>query len=321
MRKNYTLILLILLCGNVLYAQQRNSNEVNSQKWKAGTPGLSPSDKQVGCDTLNFPFEGTLTLYTTNNGDDFGGYVAGTNYLGDKAKANIFSAPEGLNRVYKLGFYFGMASATDVDNSTFEVAVWDNDGAGGAPGTMLASKAVLIDDIIDDINNNMATFIGFETPVEVTQSFYAGIILPQKAGDTVALLTNTHPESAPGIAWEQYGDLSWHAYSVSSGWNLSIANAVFPVMCEAGYGEDELTPIELRLYPNPAAARFFIELPSRNQARVVVYDIVGREIEVVLTRLSDRVISVDTGKLRSGIYIVKVEQGVFKQVRKITVNH
>ena len=55
----------------------------------------------------------------------------------------------------------------------------------------------------NDIANNQMTYVSFDEPIIITTSFYAGMILPTNAGDTLVVWANTDGDVVPGTAWEQ----------------------------------------------------------------------------------------------------------------------
>ena len=43
-------------------------------------------------------------------------------------------------------------------------------------------------------------------------------------------MTNQNGQTSPATAWEQWSDLSWHAYDGTGGWGLGVAHYVVPVI-------------------------------------------------------------------------------------------
>ncbi len=181
-------------------------------------------------DTLNYPLPGTYTLYT----DGGGGYVTGNNSYGDMAKADKFDI---LTNCELDGILFDFAVATG-GSSTIEFAVWGDDGVNNAPGTKLGSTTLPISTIINQVTNQQMTYVQFDPPIELTSSFYAGVVLPTTAGDTLALWSNTDGDTNPGSAWEQWTDGTWSPISSNDSWGLNISQAIFPIVL---YGDLPLT--------------------------------------------------------------------------------
>jgi PKD repeat protein len=173
-------------------------------------------------DTLNYPLEGTEALYIS----DEGGYVTGNNEYGDVAKANFYETTEVLSL---SGIIFDFAYATG-GTPEIEVVVWDNTGTNDSPGTVLATSTINLNVIKNDVANQQMTYIPFDPPVIVTSSFYAGVMLPETIGDTLAIWSNTDGDTNPGIAWEKWNTDIWVPVSSNLTWSLDIAMAIFPVI-------------------------------------------------------------------------------------------
>ncbi|MBL4651312.1 MAG: T9SS type A sorting domain-containing protein [Flavobacteriales bacterium] len=92
--------------------------------------------------------------------------------------------------------------------------------------------------IISDVNAGLTTEITFSTPVSITGNFYVGVDLPTTGpSDTLVVVANTDGDVSPGIAWEKFGDASWHAYSESGvSWGMNIGHAIHPIVCAASTG-------------------------------------------------------------------------------------
>jgi hypothetical protein len=120
-----------------------------------------------------------------------GGYVAGNNSYKDKAKADFFNNYQPYTQV--TGAILGFAKANAAGpNSTVTVAVWNNSGTGGKPGTIIGSQTVSIGTIVNNITAQQPTVVTFATPINIPGNFYLGVVLSNTAGDTVALITNTN---------------------------------------------------------------------------------------------------------------------------------
>lgn len=173
-------------------------------------------------DTLNYPLPGDYLFYLS----DDGGYVAGNNFFGDLTKVNYFENDQ-AGEITGILFEFAYAKGGDTD---IDFAVWDNTGTGDSPGTIIESRNLSLSTIIDQVNNQQMTYIEFDPPIVLQTSFYAGVILPQNSGDTLALWTNTDGDLQPGIAWEQWSDGDWYPMSSMSTWGLDLSLAIYPIL-------------------------------------------------------------------------------------------
>ncbi len=209
------------------------------------------------CDTLNYPLNGTPTLYQSSNG----GYLLGNNGYGDKAKAQYFTLPAGLSKFSKVFFWFGQVS--DGGNSTqVSFKVWaDNNGT---IGNEIASTTIPISSIKSDFDNQQMTAVTFTPEINLTGNFYVGLILPTGNGDTLALVSNKDGDAtSPEVAWEQWSDDTWHSVAEQNAWNVSIAAGIFPIVCPEGTDVEWINDNEaLAIYPNPTNGKFKVKYIS-----------------------------------------------------------
>jgi hypothetical protein len=178
----------------------------------------------TGCDTItNIQPTDNLTIYN----DGATGYVAGHNQYGDLAKADFYSYTGANTHIQGAYLYFGVAVASNTTN-TFNVHVWD--GTGGTPGSILVTTTLTYDALTTGGTPGVY-YVPFDyTALPASKEFFVGIEFAYAAGDTVALVTNTDPETTPSTAWEQWGDLTWHTYDGPGGWGLAITHNISPVL-------------------------------------------------------------------------------------------
>ncbi len=192
----------------------------------------------AGCDTLNFPPPGTLTIY---GGAGVGGYVCGWNTLyQDVSKAEYFSAASHAPFTHVTGGLFYIWSAADGGNgATVDFNVWDATGAGGSPGAVLGTVTVPL----AALNTNPAGAenqifeIIFPTPVNVgAADFYFGVNMNGfAAGDSLGFVSNTDGDTSPATAWEEWGAGAgggWYAFDDGSSWGLDISQFMSPYMTD-----------------------------------------------------------------------------------------
>jgi len=194
-----------------------------------------------GCDTItNIGAADNLTIYT----DGASGYVAGHNQYGDIAKADYYNYAGANTHIQGAYVFFGAALASNTTN-TFNVNVWD--GTGGTPGAIIATTTLTYD-ALATAGTPGVYYIPFNyTALPATKEFFVGIEYTYAAGDTVALVTNTSPETSPATAWEQWGDLTWHAYDGAGSWGLGVAHDISPVLGilpTAGFSQSSPTVCE-----------------------------------------------------------------------------
>ncbi len=179
------------------------------------------------CDTLlNFKISDTPSLYTTGNG-----YVSGHNQYGDVAKAERFTATSG-STVSQVQLFFGVAKS-NTPSKTFNVRIWDANGTGGAPNTVLGTTTVTYGAAASDVANNRFTVATFNPPVTVNGAFYAGIEFAYASGDTLALITNEDGQTNPATAWEKMSNNAWLPYSSANSWQQNVSHLIGAVVCGA----------------------------------------------------------------------------------------
>jgi PKD repeat protein len=194
-----------------------------------------PAGSQL-CDTLsNFKPNNTATLYgvsVQNNCNNAGwGYLSGHNCYDDRAKVDRFAALPGGYTLSGVQIYFG-AKHDGSGSSTIDINVWNE--SAGKPGSIVATKTVPISSLQLYPNPTMITFTN---PVSVTGPYYVGMAIKPNGTpqDTVAIITNTDPETSPGTAWEQFDNGSWYAYSdATNSWGVNVAHAIYPIRCSNG---------------------------------------------------------------------------------------
>lgn len=185
------------------------------------------------CDTLsNFVQGDTLTLYTyTNNG----GYLTGHNAYADKAKAEYYVNPTPGAQVTGALLYFAVAKTLNPATASITAKVWNANGTNSSPGTVLASKSVLISSIAANVTAQQITYVNFTTPATVSGNFYVGFEMTNAAGDTVALVSSTFNSPNPDNAWELQSDNIWYKFDSVYGAGLDIF--ALPILCTAQSGQ------------------------------------------------------------------------------------
>jgi lysyl endopeptidase len=179
------------------------------------------------CDTLlNFKTSDTPSLYTTGNG-----YVSGHNQYGDVAKAEKFTATSG-STVSQVRLFFGVAKS-NTSSKTFNVRIWDANGTGGAPNTVLGTTTITYGTAASDVANTRFTVATFNPPVTVNGAFYAGIEFAYASGDTLALITNEDGQTNPATAWEKLSNNAWLPYSSTNSWEQNVSHLIAAVVCGA----------------------------------------------------------------------------------------
>ena len=97
------------------------------------------------------------------------------------------------------------------------------------------------------------------------------------------------------------------------------------VSTRTGVGPGGLPPPEFRLmqnYPNPfnASTEIAYRLPATAPARLTVYDLLGREVAVLVDqpqRPGDHSVRFNAGTLASGVYLYRLQAGGNAEARRM----
>ncbi len=186
------------------------------------------SNTYVDCDTFTNLDLATATpiIYTSSGA----GYVAGHNFFGDSSKAELIGNALPGSPVSGVLMEFTVAEFSS-PTASIRVKVWNNNGTGGLPGTVLATETVTISSIAADITAGRLTYVPFTNPATPAGNYYIGISYQYANGDTVALLTSTDGDVVPGTAYEQWSDGTWHNYNEAGSWGYDLGHYVFPIQC------------------------------------------------------------------------------------------
>lgn len=267
-------------------------------------------------DTLNEFFIGTLANYGVGPLPD-AGYVAGNNTYGDIAKMMLFDDTHGVYYGGTItGVLLGISNKVNAGGS-YKVAIWND--VNGAPGpTPIASKTLTVASIDTTLANyQLMGDIGFynvdvtfNTPIAIPTSkkFWAGIILPTTAGDTIALLTNTDGDFPEASAYtgeiQSSGTFKSFNDGTTSTWQDNIALAVFPkvnFVNTTGINENEI--VQYEVFPNPANDVLNFKL-KENCKSIEIISLDGKTL--AFENVSGLSAKVNISNLNSGVYMFKL---------------
>jgi len=283
--------------------------------------GSNPSDK--ACDTLHFPLPGDMVMYSVHYTSGVYGYVSGNNGYSDKAKADFFTPMSPFTKMAGAYFKFGKARNHSSVDYKIAVHVWDNSGPGGAPGNILFTDSISCAQIRSNVQLNAYTYVPFETPLDISSSFYLGVMLPDQSGDTIVLMTNKSGQSMPGTAWELWRNDIWYPYSDIASWSYNVSHAIFPILCNpATYSVIENYPGDVRVYPNPASGILNIDFGTYlyDNIEIKAFDLVGKEVKSLSYQGSTtNLMQFDLSNLSGGIYILHINNGKNTVIKKVSL--
>jgi minor extracellular serine protease Vpr len=280
------------------------------------------------------------TLDTTAPIDS--GFVFGTNFYGDKAKATVFSLPDGMtqSQLTEVKVWFGY-KRQGLTNQTYSLEVYNGTAASGPTGTPLYSVSNPLSGINADDNfqtQSDATVYTINPPVSVGSTFFVSVNFGDYgAADYGSAAVSATDQIGSRVAevWEQWSDDSWH--NVSDEWTGSqsipgTGTAGWHLWMEATIGtatavDDRFADIPHQLvlepnYPNPFNPSTVIRfgVPAPGHVRMTVYDMLGREIaQLVDDELGAGMHSAtfDASAFSSGVYFYRLQMDNQSRVRKM----
>ena len=211
--------------------------------------GAVPNGSEIpaGCEYLHYPLPGNPNIYIMQSG---GGYISGTNYYGDLAKADYFTY-SGSGSIEKMKVNFGSIDGT---NGSVVFTVWaDNNGT---PGNVLGSKTVALSTIYSSsMSSNGDYECVFDSPIAVNGNFFAGLDI-SNATSYFGITTTTNGD-ATNTGWELLSNGQWVPYNNTNSWQVSLTHAIYPYICMASTPYPPIDDYNLVLYedfsymPNP----------------------------------------------------------------------
>jgi hypothetical protein len=189
--------------------------------------------------------------------------------------------------------------------------IFDDDGPGGMPGTILAADTVYVSS-----NDPMWFNLVPSTPITINDgSFYIGYIQMAEEGPDFAV-DQSPPFSRQFLeytgAWAFYRDREFADPMIK----VTVTLPDFDV--EESFPQFRVVPLKLlESYPNPTkdmvSIKFSVGIPG--EVWVSVYNsagsvVIGKRIEV--KREGEFVESIDLSSLPSGVYFVRVERNDLK---------
>lgn len=171
----------------------------------------------VQFDNLN---NGTLDTIRSAGTNPFG-YISGHNNYSDAVKAERFDDLIDGNELSSADFLFSVVEGTPTSQIKFNV--YDNDGPGGLPNSIISTTSIPLSDIqIGDWTN-----VDFPD-VTIDGTLYIGVELDYTTGDRLALAHNSNGETSPTTAYEQWNNGVWNSFNdgTTSTWRADVSLAV-----------------------------------------------------------------------------------------------
>ncbi len=179
----------------------------------------------TGCDTVTNIQPGDNIYIWSFSGN--GGYIGGHNNQSVTRWAEYITGFSPNTHLQGAYFYIPIAKVNGPAPITFRL--WNNNGPGGAPGTVIATKNMDVAQIIPNITQNgfYPTYVHFNAPIAVPNNFYIGYEITNAPGDTTTtcLTQNLNPGPRPNTLWMYYSGAWQNAENVFGGnpkWNMHV---------------------------------------------------------------------------------------------------
>ena len=287
----------------------------------------STTGQVLSCDTIaNYNGSNQLTVYRTTDVSQPGtGFIAGTNSFDDIGFAEKFTALQPLQNIY--GALIGFGYAYGFSNATLNVKVWKANGAGGNPGTVVATQAVALSQIITDINASNYTSISFANPVAISSGgYYIGIEFDNSIVDSIALYTTINGQVTTGKSYEEYGTGVWYPFTdATNSWGVNVALAIAPLACINTIGVNDLSEgaNDIQIFPNPSNGTFTVaskQLENKT-IEVKVYNSMGALVLDNTREIGSENFSFDLSQQANGLYLVEMIANNKTIIKKISIIH
>lgn len=259
------------------------------------------------------------TLFTILADD--GGYVAGTNDLLDREKAQYILLEE-LGTFQALGIvaYFAAADP-EISGRSLQAKLYALDTESGGPGECLATSSPLsISAVQMNDTDFLPTVFSFPEPIASNDTeFFIAIdfsdVYEVSSGNIG--LWSTRDGCGDGFdAWEQWEDGSWHALNEEVSWNLNLA-FYMGLIITTDFTSSTTTIAGLeqwRLFPNPATTEAYCTFKLKTSlegARLTLVNAQGQSVyQQLIPRLSagQHQLPIPVGHLPAGLYTYQLQK-------------
>jgi hypothetical protein len=204
------------------------------------------------------------------------------------------------------------------------VKIYSTNVTTKAPDTLLGTSNSVA---VSAINATGFTAYTFATPVSVSGSYSAGVVLPTVAGDTVAVYSNPQDcHTTDSLSWffTPY-DNGWYSFGGKWGgmsWGINLELAIYPEFCPLAIATGIKNDMDknISIYPNPSNSQFTVDFSNYQQADVVidVYNMVGKLVQSTSSKDVNQM-TIDISNQSSGIYIVAIKTSSGTIIKKLSL--
>jgi hypothetical protein len=152
--------------------------------------------------------------------------------------------------------------------------------------------------------------------IDATINVSGNTMTSNQSGATYQWIDCTTQSSIPGATQQSYTATQTGLYAVQ----VTIGNCMEESSCEFidWNGTIDLEASGIKIYPNPTAEFFTLELPQNHHMKLELYDISGRK--VMEQQLGGSVQEIDVRTLANGSYRVVLNDSGLTFIGKLIVN-
>lgn len=235
------------------------------------------------------------------------GYILGNNCYDDNGWAHKVSFSASGKELTDVLYVFVQSSG----NGAASLKVWNANGTGGAPGTVLKSVSTTTGAYSANLNQFVAMPIS--PAIALTGDFFIGYdhaVTPLN-GDTLVMGAAAGTTGNQTWANETGGWLDLSAYSVD------YKGTAIAVICDISTGEKEILGQlnNVLVYPNPSIGTLNIALTEKANSTVTIVNMLG---EVISSQTKNtQLFTFDINDQPNGVYFVRITTGDKVTTKKV----
>lgn len=327
-------------------AQTNNNTRANQQTKHESNNAITLNNSNLlagitatGCGFISTQTTNSLIVNSVSCSTvagSFGGYVVGTNCVGDLEKANYF-APSTFSAVtspsivaVSVGFFRSQAPVIGTKGTgTVSLKIYNGNMTSGPTGAAISTTTASLTQIVaaQTGTTNVFTYtFNLAAPLVASASgFFAALTIPQTPGDTIVI---PNQQTAPtNFGWERQADNNWYDMSSANAWgsNFKANLTIFPIVCgnliATSISNNAGLKNQVSIMPNPSTGLFNVSVNKTQNLNLVVTNALG---QIVVSNNYNAVlnenITLDLSSYSNGIYFVTVSNGTDKMVQRLILS-
>jgi len=287
----------------------------------------------------NFDLQSSQIVWFWNSAAPDSGFVLGTNFFEDQAKATVFSLPNGVTEalVTEVNVWFAY-KREGLTNQTYALEILEGTAATGPGDIPLYSESFMLAGVDADTDaqtpSNPTNHV-LQQPVQVGSTFFISVDFGSYGetewGNTALVATDLLGTGVPEV-WEKWSDGSWNNVSAAwfqnadDGWHLWIEAVIDTDLTTAVEGIEEIPDAVFLApnYPNPfnPATVLNVSLPGRMEVDLRVVDALGRTVAILVQGTMEaglHPVRFEAVDLPSGVYLAYLRAGSITQTQKLVL--